>query len=190
MKMTKLFAVFAAGALSMAAACMPAHAASPVTRFFMNNVAANLDFLEKSSRLALTHSDSPKVRTFAGSEAEEQAIAASAIDLWAGARKTPFVAVASVDVPLQSGRSVAVATGEQVMPDTRVALGSANLDRLKGLSGTGFDNLYWQQQLDALKQVETDYVSYAADGDDPVLRSIAERELPKIERRIESLSKL
>lgn len=189
MKIAKLAAVYVTGALSVAAACMPAHAASPVTRFFMNNVAANLDFLEKSSRLALTHSRNPEVRAFAGSEAEEQAIAASAIDLWAGARKTPFIVVASVEPPLQTGRSVAVAE-EQVMPDTRVPLGATNLDRLQSLSGTGFDNLYWQQQLDALKQVETDYVSYAADGDDPVLRAIAERELPKIERRLEALAKL
>ncbi len=189
MKFAKLAAVFMTGALSVAAICLPAHAASPVTRFFMSNVAANLDFLEKSSRLALTRSNSAQVRAFAGSEAEEQAIAANAIDLWAGASKTPFIVVASAEPPMQTGRSVAVAE-EQVMPDTRVPLGRANLDRLQSLSGTGFDNLYWQQQFDALKQVETDYVSYAADGDDPVLRSIAERELPKIERRIEALSKL
>ena len=128
--------------------------------------------------------------TFAREEANEQSTAAGAIALWSGTGRSSLVALASAEAPMQTGRSVAVArSAEEVMPDTRVPLGATNLDRLRSLSGVGFENLYWQQQFDALKQIETDYVSYIADGDDPVLRAIAERELPKIERRLEALSR-
>ncbi len=61
--------------------------------------------------------------------------------------------------------------------------------RLQSLSGRQFDELYRSTQQDALRQLAVLYRDYAASGDDPALRSLASSELPKVNRRLEEVSR-
>ncbi len=98
-----------------------------------------------------------------------------------------------------TGRSVALAP----LTVTPAAIGSAptvgsallpaendDLDRLRLMDGARFNALYKSTQLDALRQLATLYSDYRINGDDPALRAIAVRELPKINARIAELRRL
>ena len=187
MTITKFVAALAVGtALSIAAATAPAIAASPITGVFMDNAMPNVDFLDRSSRMALDHTKSVRVREFARAEAAEQTNAVNALYDWTqGATK---VAQGDAD-GVVTGRSVALA-GQKPIVDMRLPLGQEDLDRLDGLSDSEFDAIYKEKQKDALTQIEADYQSYIAKGDDPQLLGIANQELPKVRRRLALVDKL
>ena len=174
MNIVKLGAALVAGTLSFAACITAASAASPATSAFLTNVTQNVDFLDRSSRFALTNSKTPRLHAFAFSQAREQTLAANAIDAYTETAK---------DV-LPTGRSAAE------VADTRLPLGQEDLNSLEGLTGSAFDAEYKAKQLDALRQVVSDYQTYLASGDDPTLRAIAGRELPKAKRRLDLLGKI
>ena len=176
MNIVKFAAVLATGALVFAAA--PASAASPTTRVFLANVSQNVDFLDRSSRFALSNSKVARVHDFAFSEAREQTLAANALDEYS--QTAPDA--------LQTGRSAAVAG--QALADSRLPMGQEDLNSLEGLTGADFDAQFKDKQADALNQVIADYQTYIAKGDDPVLLAIASKELPKVQRRLASLLKL
>ena len=75
----KLATLLAASSLLVVGAISTASAASPVSEAFLANVRPNVDFLDRSSRLAMTQSSSPRVRAFAHSEAKEQTITANSL---------------------------------------------------------------------------------------------------------------
>lgn len=182
-------AVLVAGALLFG--CVQAQAASPITNGFIANVAPNVDFLDRSSRLALDNSKTARLRDFARSQAREQTLAANEIDGWIeGTKATTVVAASEGGGALLTGRSVAVDGQRGQVVDTRLPMGQEDLDRLEGLTGAEFDALYKEKQLDALHQVETDYVDYIAKGDDPTLLAMAGRELPKVRKRMAVISKM
>lgn len=162
-----------------------AFAASPMTTAFVANLVPNLDFLERSSRLALDHAGASGLHSFAAAEVD-QIPSATAVAQWFDPGLK--VAQAADLAPLQTGRSVA--TGAKAPVDPRTPLGRAELDALAKLQGKAFDDLYWEKQVDALKQVESDYATYIAVGDDPVLRALATRELPKVRQRLQALTRL
>ncbi len=58
-------------------------AASPQTEAFVTNARPNVNFIDSASRLALDKATSPRLRTFAHEEAEEQTIAGNAFVAWA-----------------------------------------------------------------------------------------------------------
>ena len=178
MTFAKLGAAFFAAAISLAAHSA-AHAASPATERFLANLSPNVDFLDQSSRFALTNSKSARVHDFARAQAREQTLAANALDEWREASK----ATAPGGEPLQTGRSVATI-------DQRLPMGQEDLDSLEGLNGGDFDEQYRAKQRDALRQVEADYQDYIARGDDPVLLALASRELPKVRQRITLLGRI
>lgn len=186
MNIVKLVSALAAGTiLSIAAATVPA-VASPMTGMFMDNAMPNIDFLDRSSRMALDHTKNGRVREFARAEAADQTNAVNALYDWTqGDRK---VAQADADGVI-TGRSVAVA-GQKPIVDMRLPLGQEDLDRLDGLSDSEFDALYKEKQKDALTQVASDYQAYIAKGDDPLLLGIANRELPKVRRSLALIEKL
>lgn len=64
-----------------------------------------------------------------------------------------------------------------------------DLERLKSLDGRQFDALYRSTQKDSLNQLAILYRDYAANGDDPALRSLAAGELPKVKRRLDEISR-
>ena len=138
----------------------------------------------------MTNSKNARVHEFAFSEAKEQTLAANALDEWSQGSKVASVRAASVDADqLLTGRSVAI-DGQPARVDDRLPRGQEDLNSLEGLSGAEFDQEYRAKQLDALRQIETDYQDYIARGDDPVLLGIASRELPKVRRRLALLGKV
>ena len=190
MKMIRLGATLVAGALVFFAA--PAFAASPISNAFLANVQANIDFLAKSSRIALDRATSPATRTFAKAEVAD----ASRIDLaLAEARPnegTTKLAAADTDA-LMTGRSVAIDVpmgGPAKAANGRAPMGANDLASLGKLSGKKLDDALWLTQLDALSQLRADYQAYADDGDDPALAAMAQRELPKVQARLAALSKI
>ena len=188
MNMIKLSAALVVGGLSLAAIQTPAFAASAMTNVFLNNALPNVDFLDRSSRFALTNSKSARVKDYAHAEAANQTRAANAFDDWVSADTRPQVA--AVEAPLQTGRSVAIDGQTAPTVDNRLPMGQEDLDSIEGLNGQEFDDQYKAKQLTALSQLETDYADYIAKGDDPVLLGVAGRELPKVRKQMAELRKL
>ncbi len=188
----KLGAAFVAGAISFAAFHSAALAASPATDVFLANLAPNVDFLDQSSRFALTNSKNARVHDFALVQAREQTLAANAIDEWrqGNAAGSQPGRQASGDGPLLTGRSAAVEGRSAAVADQRMPMGQEDLDSLEGLSGGDFDEQYRVKQRDALRQVEADYQDYIARGDDPMLLALASRELPKVRQRLMLLGRI
>ncbi len=94
----------------------------------------------------------------------------------------------ALDAPLAPLTVVPVGpapVGSQLLP-----AGQDDLARLRGMSGRQFDSFYKATQIDALRQLATLYRSYQDNGDDPALRAIATRELPKVEARIRQVNRL
>jgi len=188
MNIAKLGFALVAGALSVTAVNTSAMAASPVTQSFLDNITPNVDFLDRSSRLALTTTKSAHIRDFARGEAAEQTMVANSFYDWTQGNKTMQVAAAPDTVV--TGRSAAVDGQPVPVIDNRLPLGEEDLNSLEGLSGSEFDNDFKSKQRDALRQIETDYQTYIAKGDDPVLLGIANRELPKVQHQLGLLGKL
>ena len=89
-----------------------------------------------------------------------------------------------------TGRSVAIDAKGLPAADNRLAMGQEDLDSLEGLSGSEFDAEYKAKQADALRQIQSDYQTYLAKGDDPVLLGLANHELPDVQHRLAQLGKL
>ena len=158
---------------------------SPMTQRFLDNAVPNVDFLDRSSRLALENTKSAKVRDFAKGTATDATNTANAIYDWSQAATSSAVA-ANDSAPVRTGRSAAV----DPAPDLRLARGQEDLDSLQGADTKEFDAQYKQAQIDALTQVQTDYQDYIAKGDDPALKALAAKELPKITQRLAAARKI
>ena len=201
----------------LASISAPALAASAQSEAFVANARPNVNFIDESSRLALDKSPSRAIRAFAYREARDATIASNSLVAWAQtntlrgeavALGTPIVPVlpavtdlafapVAVATDVVTGRSVAIDAPLTVRPATVAPVGAAllpaeqdDLARLQARSGRGFDILYKSTQLDALRQLATIYSDYQVNGDDPALRAIAARELPKINARIVELRRL
>ena len=181
MNIFKSTALLTSGLVLVVGANMPARAASANTEAFLANVTANVDFLDRSSRLALDNSKSVKVKDFARAQATDQTLAANAIY---------DVTQKMAAEPLQTGRSVAVAGQTSQVVDNRLPLGQEDLDSLEGQNGIEFDEAFRAKQRDALLQVQSDYETYLATGDDAALKTIAATELPKVKKRLAALGKV
>ena len=180
--------LLAAATLALSAALSPVSAAqTPITQAFLANAKANARFLDQSSRIALAHVDSAPVLAFARGEADEQGRTAVALGEGYSAGRL----VADAQDPgqgLQTGRSAAAAA--PAAANGRPALGAEDLAKLEGLSGRAFEDAYWVNQLDALKQLESDYRAYLHNGDDAALVALARAELPKVTRHLWQLTKI
>lgn len=200
MKINALGAALFAGVLSLSPLA-PARAASIATNVFLDNLVPNVDFLDRSSRMALTHSKDARVKGYAAGQAKDQTVAANALDEWIRADRAAQTVVAQAQTNgVITGRSVAIdaPVAPAVQPsnaqlaaaqaaDTRLPMGQEDLDFIDGLSGKDFDQAYKEKQAIALRQIITDYQTYIAKGDDPMLLGIANRELPKAQRRLQAL---
>ena len=217
---TVFAALLASGVVLAAGASAPALAGSAMSDAFVANAASNVDFLDSASRLALTKTRNVRLRAFAHDEAMEQTLTGNQFVAWtevnthaAVAQERPAAApVATVDQlaaePLDvaanvtrgvttgvgdvlTGRSVAVAgQPAPVVASTPLPADRHDMDRLRAASGRDFDALYRSTQRDSLGQLATLYRSYIASGDNPALRAIAQRELPRVEHRLDQLRRL
>lgn len=214
-----LAALLASGAVVLGAGT-PASAASAMSDAFVATAGPQVDFLDDSSRLALDMSHNARLRAFAHDEAMEQTLTGNQFVAWseingpsgdAVATSRPAGAPAQVAgdlaAPLDmavgaargvtngvddvlTGRSVAVAGQPAPLVGVTPPASRRDLDRLRAASGRDFDALYRSTQRDSLDQLATLYRSYIADGDDPALRALAERELPRVEHRLDQLRRL
>ncbi len=189
--------------------------ASQLTDAFVANAKPNVEFLDKSSRLALERSPSRAIKTYAQDVAARETIVDNTIVAWwqsntpAGAsaalgtapqsERDPLDAIAGdmsklVDGSLLTGRSVAVERlAPIVVPAPRSALlpsQDADFETLKTLKGRRFDAFYKLTQRNALRQLVALYRDYASQGDDPALRSLSTLQLDKTNDLIRKLNNL
>ena len=185
MKIFIISALLGAG-LSAAGFASPAMAASSITDAFVANMKPNLEFLERSSELALTRPLKVAVRSYArDAVAETSRIAEglSAVQVAASGPDADGVTTgrsAAIDVPAGLGQAA----------NGRAPLDRTDLEELVRLSGRKFVDAFWLKQVDALSQLRADYETYAQDGDDPALVDFAKRELPVVEHRLALLAKV
>lgn len=188
---------------------------SQLTDAFVANARPNVEFLDRSSRLALDRSPSRRVKAYAQDVAARETIVANTIVAWwqsntpAGASAAlgtaPQVANAPldemekgmsrlVDGSLLTGRSVAVEhLAPVVVPAAKNPLlpsQAADLETLKTLQGRRFDAFYELSQRNALRQLVALYRDYASQGDDPALRSLSALQLDKTNELIARLNAL
>ncbi len=170
-------------------ACASAHAASTTTATFVTDANPTIDLLDRTSRLALENSQNPRLRSFARSEAAEQTNAANALYDWSQAQAHEAVASSDQDDGVvRTGRSVAIDTPVVAIPEQMPSVNQEDVDRLYGLTGTDFDVAYKAVQIDALNKLSVMYQEYITNSDEPTLKALASRELPKINRRLEELA--
>ena len=166
--------------------------ASPMTEAFLANVKPNVDFLDRSSRLAAGRANDETVRSYARAEATDAVRMAGMLK--GVASQGGNTAVASADsAVLMTGRSVAVdgpTGGLGQSANGRQPLGDIDLGSLARLSGRKFNDAFWVAQVDALSQLRADYQAYIDDGDDAALIAMAKRELGDVEGRLAALSKI
>jgi predicted outer membrane protein len=174
------------------------------TAAFIANAVPNVNFLNDSSRMALDRSSNPMIRREAHRIALEQTIAGNSMTAWADAHpplmtgrsaysSDPITGLASLPLNVIVGLGNTVTGGNIVASNEGRALlrsQSEDLSRLTASSGASFDMLYRDTQLDALRQLATLYSDYAATGDDPALRNLAQIELPKVQMRIRELNRI
>jgi predicted outer membrane protein len=174
------------------------------TAAFVANVIPNINFLNDSSRMALDRSSNPLIRREAHRIAVEQTIAGNSMTAWADTNPPvltgrsaysgdPITGLASLPLNVIIGVGNTVTGGNIVASSDGRALlrsQSEDLSRLSASSGASFDIFYRDTQLDSLRQLATLYTDYAAVGDDPALRNLAQSELPKIRMRIKELNRI
>ena len=189
----------------LAVGVSPALAATQLTDAFVANVKPNVDFLDKSSRLALQRSPGRALKAYAQDVAARETIVENSIVAW-WQTNTPDGASAAlgtsgpvpmpdplaplgrlagdvegmVDGGLSTGRSVALdgPTPATTSPSKPLLPSQeADYETLKTLKGRRFDAFYKLTQRNALRQLVALYRDYAARGDDPSLRSIATLQL-------------
>lgn len=194
MPMSKLaVALVALVSLTMTA---PAFAASPITEAFLANVRPNVEFLQRSSRIAADRAATPQTRDYARGEADEITRTSVALEVFSVSDHRFAVAAATVGTDgVLTGRSAHVdvpvePAGLGQSANTRMPMGADELATLRTLSGKSFDDFYWTAQVDALSQLRADYRQYMSAGDDSALRDLARRELPKVEHQLLLLSKI
>ncbi len=95
--------LLATGSVLLAGASAPAVAASAASEAFVANVRPNVDYLDKSSRMALDKSNSPRIRGFAHSEAKDETITANSLVAWTQTHTRAGEAVALGVQPMPQG---------------------------------------------------------------------------------------
>ena len=189
--------------------------ASQLTDAFVANAKPNVEFLDKSSRLALERSPSRGIKAYAQDVAARETIVDNTIVAW-WQSNTPAGASAAlgtlpqaapdaldnaagdmsrlVDGSQLTGRSVAVERlAPVVVPAPKSPLlpsQEADFETLKTLSGRRFDAFYKLTQRNALRQLVALYRDYASQGDDPALRSLSTLQLDKTNDLIRKLNGL
>lgn len=90
----------------------------------------------------------------------------------------------AIDTPLEPAPLTVTRTPA---PGTLLPSQQTDMDRLSTMSGKRFDAFFVTTQKDALRQLSVLYTDYIANGDDPALRALAERQLPLVKRRLDEL---
>ena len=184
-------ALLASLVLAGSVAFAPARAASSTTTTFVTDANPTIDLLDRTSRLAMENSQNARLRSFARSEAAEQTNAANALYDWSQAEAHAAVASSDqADGVVRTGRSVAIDAPVVAIPEQMPSVNQEDVDRLYGLTGAEFDVAYKAVQVDALRKLSVMYQEYITNSDEPTLKALASRELPKINQRLKELARV
>jgi putative membrane protein len=69
-------------------------------------------------------------------------------------------------------------------PEALMPMDQAKIDQLKATPAASFDATYRDMQIAAHQQAITLFQTYAAQGDNPILRSMASRALPMLRKHL------
>ncbi len=152
--------------------------AEPITKIIATAI-PNANFVAAASRMATAHAQNGKLREIARDLAKDQTSAANSL--------TKRVNVIGPVIARRSPSAGGGAGGPnlsapQLLPDQ-----ASTLRQLSHLRGPGFDALYVSSVKESLAQLQTLYRDVAKAEGDAELRSLAERELPKLEETISAL---
>ncbi len=191
-----LMAVFSAAVLAL-----PAAAEEITPAQYVANVRQHVAFLDQASKLAADRASHDKLRSFAKAQAEEQEAVSKDLQVWEAGQPTggltsPMAVASTEDGGLATtsdtlitGRSAAIDQKD----DTGVLMASPGvvvMPQLSNLKGESFDELYETTQATSLKELQGLYEAYSMTGNDPALRALALRELPRVKQRIAELDAL
>jgi predicted outer membrane protein len=139
----------------------------------------NANFVATASRMATVHAQYGKLREFARDLAEDQTSVARSLT----ARVNVIGPIIARRPPSAGGGAGgANVSAPQLLPDQ-----ASTLRQLSRLRGPGFDALYVSSVKESLAQLQTLYRDVAKADGDAELRSLAQRELPKLEEEISAL---
>ena len=177
------------------AATSPASAAtSAMTDAFVAAVAPAYGVLRQSDDLALAAGGSARTATFARRDSAHQAAAFEALVAWSQAEQR--TAFADAQTPSIDGLGpILYPFDAEVVPlnidGRRIgAADQAALAQLRSLRGPAFDSYYAATEAALLERLARVYVDYIKNGDDPTLRLLAVRNLPKVRQLIAGLRRL
>jgi putative membrane protein len=164
-----LLTTFAGNAGAIAAAPPSGGSADmmPKDRANYMRMASSSDLYEiQSSQLAVQRSQSPAVRKFAQMMIEHHTMTS------------------------QQMMTAAKAAGANPPPPQLMPMHAEMIAQLQGANGTGFDQLYMNQQVQAHKMGLQLHRTYANDGDTAALQSTARTVVPIVERHLAAAQQL
>ena len=188
-------------------ALTPTKAATITSDAFVATARPTIEFLEAAGRLASAQADSARVRAFGRREVESQDGALETLAEWRRADaaalerdKTapsldhlgPLAGVLAVPYgALADATSIATPPLTPLPSADRLrAVSGQDLARLAALRDQAFVDFYAATQVDALRRLEAAYKSFILNGDDPILRRLAVKALPKVERLLAEARRL
>ncbi len=176
-------------------AAPPAEAAtSAITDAFVAATTPAFEALRLADEYAAANGAGARLRAFAGRDEAAQADAADALTAWEQATRRADIAAANAP-SIDGLGAVLYPFGAVVFPinihghvDTdayRTALA-----QLAALQGPAFDSVYVAEQSSILRRLVEAYTDYIKNGDDPGLRAIAVRNLPRVRRLLAELARV
>lgn len=188
-----------AAALALVAFAAPVRAASTTTEVFVAAVVPKIAFLRASAELAETHAGHARWRGFARTEIRDQALAEGDLDRWRGVERSrdardaaastldglgPVANVVTTPFAVIADAASRVSPPLTPLPsaDRAEAANQVELRRLAALHGAAFDAAYSADQADTLGPLARLYKDFIVNGDDPTLRKMAVRNLPRVAR--------
>jgi predicted outer membrane protein len=146
---------------------------------FLDTAIPNTNFIASASRMATAYARDRKLRDIALGLAKDQASVANSLTAQVNVIG-PIIARRS---PSAGGPGAPNVSAPQLLPAQ-----ASTLRQLSRLRGPGFDALYVSSVKESLGQLQTLYRDFGEAGGDAELRSIAKRELPKLEQTISALN--
>jgi len=152
--------------------------AEPISRIIATAI-PNANFVATASRMATAHAQNGKLGEFARNLAKDQTSVARSLT----ARVNVIGPIIARRPPSAGGGAGGTnVSAPQLLPDQ-----ASTLRQLSQLRGPDFDALYVSSVKESLAQLQLLYRDVAKADGDAELRSLAQRELPKLEETISAL---
>ena len=169
-------------------------ATSAITDAFVAETSRDVAVLHQSDLLAIADSASNGLRAFARRDSLDQSAAYRNLMAWAQAERR--AAQAAALAPTIDGLGPILYPFDAGLVPLNVDGPAANrvdlaiLEQLRRLRGRDFADVYIPAQSAALARLQDAYVDYIKNGDDPRLRELAVRNLPRVRALLSELRRL